>query len=600
MSHLRHYPKDICLTAFFELLAILFNLSAFVFIVPFVELLFGGGAAGAAEPQFAFNQKAMSDWLSWKLAVWDAQYGKASCLAAVAVAYLACVLLSNLFRFLSGWFVSPIRNGVVERLRNDFFKQLTILPIGWYKNRHTGDLLSRMSNDMADIEWSAVCSIQTLVKSPINIVVLAASLLFISPTLFLYFILVVPVVVLIVGFVGKHLKHGSVKSQKKLGDLFSVIEENLTNIRVIKAFGGEARQRDVFGRVSADWRRKANRVVRLKELGSHISELLGVVAMSAIIIIGGRYVMAGHMHPSVFILFVVIFARIIPPVQSLVRAWNYVQKGDASAARVFEILDAAEVVVEKPQARTLGGFSNQIEYRGVSFSYPDDPKTLVLEDVGLVVPRGSTVAVVGHSGSGKTTLADLLPRFYDPTSGCITIDGEDIRDLRIESLRSQIALVTQEPVLFNDTVLANIALGDEHPDIERVHQSARLAYAEQFIMSLPDGYDTLLGDRGLTLSGGQRQRVAIARALYKDCPILILDEATASLDSESERQVQAALDSLMHGRTSIVIAHRLQTIRNANYIYVFDKGRIVESGIHDELVNAGGTYSKLVAAQFID
>ncbi len=594
--YLKHYPKYVLLCFLFDLLSVLFNLSSFVFIVPFVELLFGGASSATPHP-FAFNQHDLSAWLSWQLHQWSNSHGLFFCLVAIALAFLLCSFFSNLFRFLSTWFVSPVRNGVVERLRNDIFHKITILPVAFFKRKRTGDILSRMSNDIADVEWSIVSSIQSFLKSPINIIVFAATLLFISPALFLYFLLAAPLLFFLVGVVGKSLKRNSLKGQNKLGSLFSFLEENISGVRVVKAFGGEQRQSLRFSEALRDYTRRMNRVVRLKELSSPLSEIIGTVAMAAILIIGGSYVIGGRMHASVFILFVVVFARLIPPVQALVRAYNSMLKGNASARRIMEILSADEVVFEAPDAVPVGSFNCEIEYRDVSFSYNDTGSAVVLNHIDLVVPKGKVVALVGHSGSGKTTLVDLIPRFYDPTSGSVLIDGVDLRCLNIDSLRSLVSIVTQDCVLFNDTVANNIAFGNAAASVDSIRHAARLACADEFIEKLPDGYDTIVGDRGQALSGGQRQRISIARALLKDAPILILDEATAALDNESERQVQTALHALMQNRTTIVIAHRLSTIRNADIIHVLDHGCIVESGNHDQLIAIGGAYSRLISSQ---
>lgn len=595
-TYLRYYPKYILLCLVFDILSVLFNLSSFVFIVPFVELLFGGTEM-ATPHQFSLNQRDMSAWLEWQLHQWSDAHGIFFCLTAIALAFLLCSLLSNLFRFLSLWSLSPIRNGVVERLRNDIFHKITILPVAFFKRQRTGDILSRMSNDIADIEWSIVSSLQSFLKSPVNIIVFSATLIFISPMLFLYFLLVVPVLLFLVGAVGKSLKRNSIKGQNKLGAVFSIIEENIAGIRTVKAFEMEKVQNRRFEEAIGDYTRRMNHVVTLRELSSPLSELLGTIAMAAILIIGGSYVIGGHMNASVFILFVIIFARLIPPVQAMVRAYSSMLKGNASAKRVMEILAADEVIEESPDAMVVESFESVITYKDVDFSYQDDGEQAVLSHINLEVPKGKVVALVGHSGSGKTTLVDLLPRFYDPTAGAILLDGVDLRKLNIGSLRRLVSVVSQDCILFNDTVANNIAFGNTTATLDDIRKAAKLACADDFISELADGYNTVIGDRGLTLSGGQRQRISIARALLKDAPILILDEATAALDNESEKQVQAALQTLMENRTTIVIAHRLSTIKGADVIHVLDHGTIVESGSHDELLARNGAYAKLLSPQ---
>lgn len=598
-KYLKFFPKEISLNVVFNLLAILFNLSSFVMIVPFVELLFGTSAVPAAQPQFSFSQQSLSDCMVWQLHVWQAQYGIWACLFGVAALYLSCSLLSNLFRYLGLFFLSPIRNGVIQHLRDDLYHKTTILPISFFNSRRLGDLLSRMSNDLVDVEWSVVSSLQSLVKDPINVIVFSAALIFISPKLFLYFLLILPVAVFLIGAIGKSLKRNATKGQSNLGGLFAELEESVANIRTIKAFGREQQRSAEFRDSNSRYCSRMERVVVRRELSSPLSEVLGTIGLCAILIIGGSLVLKGELLPSVFILFVIIFARLIPPVQAVVKAYNSLQKGNASAARFFEVLDADEKIFEVPGAPEIHSLSDSIRYNDVSFAYQpnEEEQVYVLKHIDLTIPKGKTIALVGPSGAGKTTLVDLLPRFYDCTEGEILMDGKPIKSLNIDSLRKLVGVVSQNCILFNDSVANNIAFGREQCSLDAVRNAAKVAYADEFIEQLPEGYDTMIGDNGVTLSGGQRQRLSIARAVLKDPEILILDEATSALDNESERLVQMALDGLMKGRTSIVIAHRLSTIRNADLICVMDKGIIVEKGTHFELSQRDGLYKKLLDKQ---
>ena len=598
-NYLRHYPKEITLNIVFNLLSILFNLFSFVLIVPVIELFFGMTEPPAVEPAFGFNQSALTDWAMYHLYQYKESVGLWTCLFTFAGGYLVCVLLYALTRYLGLFFLSPIRNGVLRRLRDDIYHKITILPISYFSGKRKGDLISRMSADLADIEWSVVSTLQSLIKDPINVIVFAAALIFISPRLFLLFLIILPPAVFLISKIGKSLKRNSIKGQEKLGEMMSTYKETLDNLEVVKAYRREHYRQEQFENVNRNYSRRMMRVARRKEAGSPLSEVLGTIGLGFILVLGGNAVLGGDIQASFFILFVIIFARLIPPVQAIVKAYSSLQKGSASAMRIFEILDADERITEMPNAVVMTAFENSIEYKDVSFAYDNEKndKTYVLDHIDLVIPKGKKVAIVGPSGAGKTTLADLLPRFYDPTGGEISIDGTPIKTMNINSLRRNIGVVSQNCILFNDTIANNITFGLKDVPLERIREAARIANADDFIMQMPQGYDTSVGDHGSALSGGQRQRISIARAVLRNPPILILDEATSALDNESQRAVQKALDGVMQNRTSIVIAHRLSTIENADIIIVMDHGKIVEKGTHSELLALGGTYKSLVELQ---
>lgn len=598
--YLKFYPWNIGANLLFNMLAVFFNLFTFITIVPFIELLFGSSQPAGPLPPFALSQEYLSLYMTHSLALLKAQHGLWACLVGFALVYLAFSFLSNLCRYAAQYIIGPVRNGIVMRLRDDVYERITILPVSYFNSRRRGDIISRMSNDLSDIEWGVLTSIISLGKDPVNIIVFAGVLIFISPRLFLYFLLILPVAVWLIGIIGRSLRRTSTKGQADLGHLFAVLEESLAGIRTIKSFGQEQRSAETFDQANATYTRRMVQVAKRRELSSPLSEVLLTVGLVFILILGGIAVLQGELLSSVFILFVILFARLIPPVQSIVRVYNNLQRANAAAARIFEIMDADETICEKPNAVILNTFSGNIVYQDVSFAYRTDrdaEPVYVLRDINLTIPCGQTVAIVGPSGAGKTTLVDLLPRFYDSTEGQILIDSTPITDLNINSLRAQIGLVSQDCILFNDTVANNIAFGRTDYSFDDVKKAAIIAHADEFISQLPDGYNTNIGDSGITLSGGQRQRLSIARAVLKNPPILILDEATSALDTESELAVQQALNHLMQGRTCIIIAHRLSTIRNADHIIVMDHGAIVEQGTHQELLAADGLYRRLVDMQ---
>lgn len=603
LAYLKYFPVQITGNVLFNLLHILCSVGSYVMIIPFIELLFGVNGAPETEPAFGMGQQQLVDWGMWHLYRYRELHGLWQCLLIVAGGYVICSLLSNLFRYLAQVFLGGLRTGLIGRLRNDIYHKVTILPVSFFNSKRRGDLMSRMSNDLADLEW-CVGVLQSLVKEPINVLVFGFLLVFISWRLFVLFLVVLPLGVWLIALIGRRLKHSSRKGQNELGSLNAILEESLAGLKAIKSFGREDDLERRFAAANEDYTRTMIKVARHRELSSPLSEILGTLALVFILVVGGWQVFDGSIQPSVFIFFVIIFARIIPPIQAIVRSYNTLLKSSASAERFLEVLDADELIVEKPDAVVLQSFNEKIEFKEVCFSYRQSDNSensessdLVLKNISLTIPKGKTVAVVGPSGAGKTTLVDLLPRFYDCTEGQIIIDGHEIRDLNINSIRRQFGLVSQNCILFNDTVANNIAFGSSDYSLEQIREAARVAHADEFIDQLPQGYDTPIGDRGLNLSGGQRQRLSIARAVLRDTPILILDEATSALDSESEHAVQQGLDALMQGRTSIVIAHRLSTIKDADFIVVLDKGQIVELGTHEELLAIEGLYKKLVDMQ---
>lgn len=596
-KYLRFFPKEITLNILFNICFVFFSLFSFAMIVPFIELLFGVSNPVLSEPEFGFNQAALTDWVTWQLYQLKLTHGTWQCLFFVALGYIACSFLSNCSRYLGMYFLSPIRNGMIERIRNDFYHHITILPVSFFSAQRKGDILSRLSNDLADIEWSVFNCLQMLVKDPINIIVFAFVLIFISPKMVLFAIVVLPISLFIISKVGQSLKRNSTKGQDKLGYLFSILEEAVFGVKAIKSFNMEDEMSKRFEKENQEYTKRMIKVSKRKELGSPLIELLATMILAVIVVFGGSLVINGELRPAVLIFFVIVFSRIIPPAQAVISAYYNLQKGSAAAHRIFEVLDEKEGITERENAIQKNEFEHSIEYRNVSFAYQSDNKEYVLKNINLTIEKGKTIAVVGPSGAGKTTLVDLLPRFYDCTSGEILIDGIAIKDMNINSLRELSGIVSQESILFNDSILHNIAFGKRNINKEKIIEAAKIANADEFINQLPNGYYTTIGDRGLSLSGGQRQRISIARAILKNPPILILDEATSALDTESEYYVQEALERVMQNRTSIIIAHRLSTIQHADEIIVMDKGEIIERGTHQNLIKAGGLYKKLIDLQ---
>jgi len=522
--------------------------------------------------------------------------GPHSALLFVCGLIVVCVVMANLFRYLERVMATKIRVDLVRNLRMDIFKKVSLLHIGYFNNERKGDLISRFTNDVSEVENAVMSSLKAVLKEPITIAVYFFVLFTISPQLTLFTLLVLPITGGILAEIIKRLKRQARASQESLGRIVNILDETFSGMRVIKAFNARNFVISKIENESAIYRSVTKSMAYKNELSSPVSEILGVMIISGIIFFGGNLVLSDEstLDPALFLTFLTVFAMIIQPAKEFSNGITSLQRGTASAKRIFEMIDSQPAIQNKPDAVELKQFQNNIEFKNVSFAYDSE---LVLRKVDLIVEKGKTIALVGPSGGGKSTLADLVPRFYDPTDGDVLIDGKSIRDYEIESLRKQMGVVTQESILFNDTIFNNIAFGNPQMSEEAVIQAAKIANAHDFIMQTENGYQTFIGERGSKLSGGQRQRLSIARAVLKNPPILILDEATSALDSESEKLVQEALFNLMKNRTSLVIAHRLSTIQHADEILVIQQGQIVERGTHDYLNNKNGLYRKLVDIQ---
>lgn len=516
-------------------------------------------------------------------------------LTVVCILIIVSIFLKNLFLYLSYRAMGPIKNGIVTRFRVDLFNKILELPIGYFTERRKGDLMSRITTDVGEVEGSVVGTLEGWVKDPLTILIYLGVLFYFSPLLTSIILLCIPVMGFVIGRITRSLRKQSGIIAIKSGETISTIEETLGGLRVIKAFNVEKLLRKKFATISNDWEHARNQVGFKKDLASPMSEMIGVAIFAGILWFGGRLVLSGKLlDGSMFLTYMGMFYGVIDPAKSISTAFSNMRKGAAAIDRIEEVLTARITVDDNPNGKKIETFENAIEFRNVGFMYDD---AVILKNINLTVPKGKTVALVGSSGAGKSTLADLVPRFHDATSGEILVDGINIKDYSLRSVRGLISIVTQEPILFNDTIANNISLGMDNATPEEIEEAAKVANAHNFIIQKEEGYNTNIGDRGTKLSGGERQRMTIARAVLKNPPILILDEATSSLDTESERLVQDAINNLMTNRTSIVIAHRLSTIRHADEIIVLQKGEIVERGTHDSLISHNGFYKRLVDMQ---
>ncbi len=595
--YLGAYKSNIALYFLFIILAIVFSVASIGSLPFFIDLIFTKGRADVLKPEVISNSQDFIRYISYYLQELIKTDGKAYVLALICIMVLIAVFLKNVFTYLSYYILAPMRNGVMNRLRKELFQKILIMPIGYFTEQRKGDIMSRMTNDVGELENSVVGTVEGLIKDPLNLLILLGTLVFISPKLSLFLLIFLPVTGFIIGRISRSLKKQSNTAAIKQGEALSVLDETLGGLRVIKAFTAERLVGKKFDEHNEDLFHIKNKMQYRRDLASPLSEFLGVLVLCGILYFGGQLVLggnAGGLTDKGFIMYIGIFTQIISPAKALSTSFYNMQKGSAAIARIEEVLQAPVMVEEAANPKPIKSFDHSIEFKNVGFAYDD---ITILKNINLKVAKGKTIALVGSSGAGKSTLADLVPRFHDVGTGELFIDGINIKEYSLDQLRGLMGIVTQEPILFNDTIFNNITLGIENATTEAVEQAAKIANAHNFIVQKEDGYNTNIGDRGGKLSGGERQRMTIARAVLKNPPILILDEATSSLDTESERLVQDAINNLMNNRTSIVIAHRLSTIRHADEIIVLQFGEIVERGTHDSLIVQNGFYKRLVDMQ---
>ncbi len=594
------YPRLVLTYFGFNILSAIFGVISLGLLSPFLMLIFKQGDAFKAVSGSGFFNRInpVNHFKEWLYGILNTPGGNIKALMIICLVVFVSILLKNLFAYMSMYFLNPIRNLILNDMRSSMYKKILQLPIGYFNEQRKGDIMSRLSNDLGDVESSTISVLESIFREPITIILFFIYMIILSPQLTVFLVIFLPVAGFILGRIGRSLKKENKQVLQQFGVLFSTIEETLGGIRIIKAFNAEKKIQRKFEQENEAMYHLKNKANRRRDLASPVSEALGVTAVLCILWYGGRLVLNGDpsftLNAGDFLAYIAIFTQLIQPLKGLSSASYNIQKGAASIERIESLVNEHVSIQERPDAKELTAFTRSIELRNVSFHYEDTP---ILKNINLTIEKGKTIALVGSSGAGKSTLADLIPRFIDAGGGEVLIDGVNIKDYTLHSVRSQMGIVTQEAILFNDSIANNIALAKDHASIEEIMQAAEIANAARFIETKENGYETNIGDRGLKLSGGERQRMTIARAVLKNPPILILDEATSSLDTESEKLVQDAINHLMNNRTSIVIAHRLSTIRHADEIIVLQKGEIVERGTHESLISQNGFYKRLVEMQ---
>lgn len=603
LAYAKPYHKHFPQYAFFALLAIIFTLTNFVLLEPLFAVIFKTKTAEeiqelAREVPFGLDPDYFESIFYQKLLELKETYGPGSTLIYVSVIIGTSALLSNLFTYISNVIMGVVRANVIKRVRNHVFNKATNLHLGFFSGERKGDIMSRMTNDIQEIEVTVVSAIKVLFREPMTIIVFLSFLFYKSVSLTLFTLIFFAVMGFIISEIVKRLKKKAILSQESLGRIVNTLDETLSGMRVIKAFNARGYVNEIFEKETTTYRKVNISMARKNELASPVSQFLGILVVATLLVYGGSLVLneEAGLNGEGLMVYIIVFSQILNPVKGISQSISNIQRGLASAERVFKLVDETPQIQNQEEPIVKTDFTDAITFKNVGFTYEKEP---VLSNINLVIEKGKTVALVGSSGAGKSTLADLVPRFYDATEGQILLDSVALKAVDIDSLRALMGIVTQESILFNDSVAKNIAFAMPNADRDDVIAAAKIANAHDFIMELENGYDTNIGERGSKLSGGQRQRLSIARAVMKNPPILILDEATSALDSESEKLVQEAITNLMKNRTSIVIAHRLSTIQHADEILVMQKGKIIERGNHNALMALNGTYTRLITMQSI-
>jgi subfamily B ATP-binding cassette protein MsbA len=599
LKYEKKYRKFTVLNIVFNILYALFNVLSVLAFIPVLGILFGTENKVISKPTYkgitnigSYLKDSFYHFISDKIE----SEGNIKALLFICLLALSLFFLKNFFRYLASYSITFLRTGIVRDLRDELYHKIVTLPIAYFSEKRKGDIIARMTADVQEVEVSILTSIETIVREPLTVIIAIGIMLFMSVKLTLFVFVLLPVSGFIISSISKKLKAKSEKAQKETGNFLSFIEETLTGLRIIKGFNAENIIESKFNASTKEFKNLMTSVFHRQTLASPMSEFLGSATIIAILWYGGSEVLSktSSLQPDEFFGYIVLFYTVLNPIKLITTAYYNIQKGEASAERIMEVLNTKNNIIEKPNATIKEGFKNEIEFKNISFKYKDE---YVLQDFSLTIKKGETVALVGQSGSGKSTLANLITRFYDVNKGDVLIDGSNIKDITKKSLRNLMGIVSQESILFNDTIANNIKLGTQNATKEAVLEASEIANANEFIQNLPEKFETNIGDSGNTLSGGQKQRLSIARAVLKNPPIMILDEATSALDTESEQLVQLALEKMMQNRTSLVIAHRLSTIQKADKIVVMKKGKIVEQGKHQELLAKKGEYFKLVTMQ---